>query len=82
MALLQKLSSTDLNNGNSIQSLLEQLIIRVDTQQNEIIGLREENDRLLNDYYVYELEKRVTKLERYSSYMCLTFHGISDGVSI
>ena len=77
MALLQKLSSTNLNDGNSIRSLLEQLIIPVDTQQNKIIGLRDENYRLLNDNY--ELEKRVTKLERYSSYMCLNFHGISDG---
>ena len=51
MAFLQKLSSTNLNDGNSIRSLLEQLIIQVDTQQNEIIGLRDENDRLLNDNY-------------------------------
>ena len=77
MALLQKFSSTDLSDGNSFRSLLEQLIIQVDTQQNEIIGLRDENDRLLNDNY--ELEKRNTKLERYSSYMCLNFHGISVG---
>ena len=77
MAFLQKLSSTDLNYGNSIRSLLEQLIIQVDTQQNKFIGLRDEHDRLLTDNY--ELEKRITNLERYSSYMNLNFHGTSDG---
>ena len=77
MALLQKLSLTDLNNGDSVRLLLEQLIKQIDSQQNEIIELRGENDRLLYDNH--ELEKRVTKVERYSSFMCLTFHGVSDG---
>ena len=55
MALLQKLSLTDLNNGDSVRLLLEQLIKQIDFQHNEIIELRGENDRLLYDNH--ELEK-------------------------
>ena len=76
MAFLQKLFLTDLNNGDTVRLLLEQLIKQFDYQQNEIIELRGENDRLLYDND--ELEKRVTKVERHSSFMCLTFHGVSD----
>ena len=77
MALLQKISLTDLNNGDSVRLLLKQLIKQIDSQQNEITELRGENDRLLYDNR--ELEKRVTKVERFSSFMCLTFNGVSDG---
>ena len=56
MALLQKLSLTDLNNGDSVRLLLEQLIKQIDSQQNEIIELQGENDRLLYDNH--ELEKK------------------------
>ena len=77
MASPQKFSLTELINGDSVRLLLEQLIKQIDSQQNENIEVRGENDRLLYDNH--ELEKRVTKVERNSSFMCLTFHGGSDG---
>ena len=80
MALPQKLSLTDLNNGDSVRLLLEQLLKQIDSQQNENIELRGENDRLLYDNH--ELEKRVTKVEMNSSYMCLTFVSHKNQVQI
>ena len=74
---LQKLNLLDLTDGNSVRSLFQELIQLIDNQKDEITKLRTDYDELKNEKD--ELGKRITKMERYSSYMCLTFHGIRDG---
>ena len=74
---LQKLNLLDLTDGNSVRSLFQELIQLIDDQKDEITKLRTDYDELKNEKD--ELGKRITKMERYSSYMCLTFHGIRDG---
>ena len=74
---LQKLNSLDLTDGNSVRSLFQVLIQLIDHQTDEITKLRTDYDELKNEKD--ELGKRITKMERYSSYMCLAFHGIRDG---
>ena len=74
---LQKLNLLDLTDGNSVRSLFQELIQLFDNQKDEITKLRTDYDELKNEKD--ELGKRISKMERYSSYMCLTFHGIRDG---
>ena len=74
---LQKLNSLDFTDVNSVRSLFQELIQLIDNQKDEITRLRTDYDELKNEKD--EVGKRITKMERYSSYMCLTFHGIRDG---
>ena len=74
---LQKLNSVDLTNESSVRSLFQELIQLIDNQKDEITKLRTDYDQLKHEKG--ELGKRKTKLERYTFFMCLTFHGIRDG---
>ena len=77
MALYEKLNSIDLNDTNSMRSLFLDFIKEINYQKEEINQLRRGCDQLRTEKE--ELSKRVTKLERYSSFMCLTFHGVENG---
>ena len=77
MALYEKLNSIDLNDTNSMRSLFLDFIKEINYQKEEINQLRRGCDQLRTEKE--ELSKRVTKLERYSSFMCLTFHGAENG---
>ena len=74
---LQKLNSLDFTDGNSVRSLFQELRQLFDNQKDEITKLRIDYDELKNEKD--ELGKSIPQVERYSSYMCLTFHGIRDG---
>ena len=77
MALYEKLNSIDLNDTNSMRSLFLDFVKEINYQKEEINQLRRGCDQLRTEKE--ELSKRVTKLERYSSFMCLTFHGVENG---
>ena len=64
---LQKLNLLDLTDGNSVRSLFQELIQLIDNQKDEITKLRTDYDELKNEKD--ELGKRITKMERYSSYV-------------
>ena len=77
MALYEKINSIDLNDTNSMRSLFLDFNNEINYQREEINQLRRGCDQLRTEKE--ELAKRVTKLELYSSFMSLTFHGVENG---
>ena len=77
MATHEKIINLDFNDTNSVRSLLLELFQTINEQKQEITLLRDDYEQLQKAKD--EMAKRMTKLERYSSYMCLTFHGVRDG---
>ena len=77
MATLGKIIAVDFNDTKSVRSLFLELFQTINEQKRETSLLRDNYEQLQKAKD--EMVKRVTELERYSSYMCLTFHGVRDG---
>ena len=74
---LQKLNSLDFTDGNSVRSLFQELIPLNDNKKTRLLNYVLIMINLKTEKTSWE---KTTKMGRYSSYKCLTFRGIRDGV--